>query len=255
VFLAWLLASILAVLLLAPPTRRLVGWFVFELLAPVAIAGLGTAFTLRLFRALSAPRRERAAAEEEGERRDRLDKMRVLEEQLECALRDLRAARFTEEDGWRARRAEEELEESLRETRRAMAQERAALLQLEVERWLSRLEPLLRGVDTLGTPAVRAWTPRLRHLRGQGALLLGRLRRDPEARDAPAGARVEALLVEALWEIDALVRELTLRRAELLAGIPPPEGREAPEATCERLRARLAEARARREVRSWEDSA
>lgn len=238
-------------LLLAGLVRLAEGFPIWLLLVGSVGAGMWICGSRIDLLSLSRPA-EDEMAEEERVRRTRLASLRHEAEQMEVTLRDLRALRLPEQETTRARWAEIDLENALDNTRRAMAEERAALIQVEAVRWLSELEPLLKEIDRLSEEGIRQWLARLAAHRSRGIDIHGRLRADREASELPSALATSDLLTESLTELDAIRGDLLTRRAEFLAHRASPPCRTGAEhPSVERMQELLARARARREVRSW----
>lgn len=248
----WWLVPVLLLWLLDQPVLSLVGVFV-EVMLPLTIVVLAAAFAGRVGTALGWGQAPDPLALEEAGRRQRLAALRTQADQMQTTLRDLRVLRLPGPESSRAQWAEIDLEQALRNTRQAMARERASLFMVETLRWLAQIEPLVQNLDRLDEPGTRHWLGRLAPMRAQGVELLTRVRCDLEAAQTPSGRATESLLGEALGEMDALRGDLLAHRARLLARTPLPEDArgEAETATLERLRVVLHSARARREVNGW----
>lgn len=194
--------------------------------------------------------------DEEAARHRRLAHLAGQAEQMEQTLRDLRDLRLGPEESTRAQWAAIELEEALTRTRRAMADQRAALFSLQSLRWLTQIETLLRGLDRadarMSPAALADRLSRLPRFRAEGEELLNRIRGDDEAASTSSGAQTVRLIEESLEELATLRVDLLTRQASLLArsGVPDPAYHN-PEPGLSRLKDRISRARAEREVRSW----
>lgn len=121
---------------------------------------------------------------------------------------------------------------------------RAACLHREArqaaEAWLARFEPYLVNPEALAAEECRALLGEIPHLRREAAVALCLLEAaGTEGLDHCSDVR------EALLELDGIERGLRDRSA------PPPAGSDAAVVTLGKMRARIAESAARREVRSW----
>jgi hypothetical protein len=271
----WWLAPIVLLIILEPPVFRLFGWILVDFLWPMILLVLGVASMARLLNPSGAKRLKDEFSEEEAAHRKRLTTLRTQSAQMELALRDLRTLRLAPNQTTRAKWAQTDLEEALRQIHHEMAQQHGALFLIEAIRWFAQMEPLLQGLHTLDETGVRHWLGRIMTLQSQGAGILTRLRQSPDAMQTQPGVSAEKLLGEALSELTAIRADLVTHRAELLvrhrpgkrlsryrteAPLPaiflqPSEpartARPDPETTLERLQDRLHHLRAQREVQSW----
>lgn len=250
----WVAPLLVALVLGTAVAARVGGGFLLSIL--IVLTAVRGAFLLVTLRQ-RAQRSHDPLAEEEGGCRRRLTSLQVRVEQMQATLRDLRVLALSPDDTRRAEWAEIELEEALRQTRRAMAKERTTLFLVESIRWLETVEPLLQDLRRLDEDETAAWLERLPALKSRGEAIRARLQADAEAAGLEAGGAVSGLLREALSEVEALRAELVLHRAYVLArreDRPEAAGSSAagPEhPALGRLSALLREARARREVSSW----
>lgn len=133
-----------------------------------------------------------------------------------------------------------------REARGPTRAPRALLLlrkcQQEAESWLARFEPLLSHRTPRRPSDCRRLLRRIPELRAEGEDVLVRV----QMQATPAEAPLAATLRDALRELDALEQEYQDRLGMLAAGSP------AGRVDLARLRAKLAEAAARREVEAWD---
>jgi hypothetical protein len=247
--LLWWSVLICVIAILGWPLLRVAGVILFRVMLPAALlfGGVWLAAQGGLFRGWG---RRDEWSDEEAASRKRLADLEDRTDKVRLTLRELRALNYAAGDAPRAEWAQVDLDDSLRDLRRAMGRERAVLFSLDAARWMNRLEPLLQELDLLHAPDTRQWLRRLYDVRDQGLDILVRLRADRDARELSLGASTGGLIEEALGEIDCLLASLMQRRAvwvhqEAVAA----EATADPDATLAQLKDALSRVRTRRQVR------